>query len=277
MPLTRRIERPGCHIAYEVSGDGAPVVFIQGAGVHGAGWEPQIRELSTRYRCLFFDNRGIGQSQPNHERLTIAQMAEDTAALMDAEGWDSAHIVGHSMGGLIALHLALTRRARVRSLALLCTFADGRIPTRPTGRMIWIGLRSRLGTRNQRRNAFPEMVMPKSILEKSDRSKLAHDLGRLFGHDLADQSPVIMQQLSAMRNYDATPRLGELSGLPTLVVSASEDLIAPAWAGRKLAQGIPGAKFIEIPDAAHAVPIHSPDRINRLLMDHLGLTSDPRR
>lgn len=259
----------GCALSYEVAGEGLPVVFIQGAGVHGSGWEPQVAEIQAKYRCLWFDNRGIGLSQPNSEKLSIEQMAEDTAVVMDAKKWDSAHIVGHSMGGLIALNLALTHRVRVRSLALLCTFADGRIPTRPAGRMMWIGLRTRIGTRNQRRNAFPEMVMPKSILAKANRSDLAHDLGRLFGHDLADSSPVIMQQLAAMRAYDATARLGELKGIPTLVVSAAEDLIAPVWGGKKLAEGIPGSRFVVLEDAAHAVPIHNPGVVNRLLMEHL--------
>lgn len=254
---------------YEVCGEGEPVVFIQGAGVHGSGWAPQVAELSARYRCLSFDNRGIGANQPNNRKLTIPLMAEDAAAIMDTEGWESAHIVGHSMGGLIALHLALAHRKRVRSLSLLCTFADGRIPTRPTGRMIWLGIRTRIGSRSQRRNAFPEMVMPKSVLANADRSQLAHNLGRLFGHDLADQSPIIMRQLSAMRAYDATPRLAELAGIPTLVVSASEDLIAPACGGKTLADGIPGARFIELNDAAHAVPIHNPTQINNLLREHL--------
>lgn len=251
-------------------GGGPPVVLIQGAGVHGSGWDPQISALSPHYRCLTFDNRGIGASQPNSEKLSIAQMAEDTAALMNAAEWESAHVVGHSMGGLIALQLALTHRERVRSLALLCTFADGRIPMRPSAKMIWIGLRTRIGTRAQRRNAFADMVVPKSILASTDRAMLARELGQLFGHDLADQSPVVMSQLSAMRACDLTPRLNELAGIPALVVSAEEDLIAPAWGGRKLREGIPGSRYIEIPDAAHAVPVHNASRINALLLEHLS-------
>lgn len=265
----------GCSLHYEVMGEGPPVVLIQGAGVQGSAWKPQVADLQRQYRCLYFDNRGSGRSVPNTGRVSIGRMAEDTAALMDEQGWDSAHIAGHSMGGLIALDLALKHRARVRSLALLCTFADGRIPTRPTARMLWIGMRTRIGTRSQRRNAFPEMVMPKSILATADRSKLAHDLGQLFGHDLADPSPVIMQQLAAMKTYgDVTPRLKELAGIPTLVVSAEEDLIAPAWAGKSLAEGIPGARYVELTNAAHAVPIHNPALVNRLLLEHLQ-TGEP--
>lgn len=268
MNARRTLKVRGGTLAYAVSGDGPPVVLIQGVSVHGSGWEPQVTELQRRYRCLTFDNRGIGLSQPTSLPLSIGLMAEDTLALMDAEGWESAHIVGHSLGGLIGLHLALTARERVRSLSLLCTFADGAIPQRLSWRMLWLGLRSRIGTRAGRRNAFLEITMPRAFLAKANRVELARSVGTLFGHDLADQPPVVMKQLAAMRVYDATPRLGELSGLPTLVISGPDDIIAPAWAGKKLAAGIDGARFIEIPGAAHGLTIQCPAQVNALLIEH---------
>ena len=81
--------------------------------------------LKERFTCLTFDNRGIAESQPVGGPLTIELMAEDALTLMDHIGWDSAHIIGHSLGGLISLRLALTARARVRSLSLICAFARG--------------------------------------------------------------------------------------------------------------------------------------------------------
>ena len=82
---------------------------------------------------------GDGGSQPCSVPITVEQMAEDARALMDAHGWDSAHVVGHSLGGLVALHLALSDRTRVRSLSLLCTFACGRDATRLSWGMFWLG------------------------------------------------------------------------------------------------------------------------------------------
>ena len=120
------VEHRGCALSYAVRGEGPPVLLIQGVGVHGSAWRPQVEALSARYRCLSFDNRGLGRSQPRGAALSVEQMAEDAQALMDAQGWDSAHVVGHSLGGLIAQHLALSARARVRSLSLLCTFSRGR-------------------------------------------------------------------------------------------------------------------------------------------------------
>jgi pimeloyl-ACP methyl ester carboxylesterase len=95
-------------------------------------------------------------NQPLGAPLTVAQMAGDALALMDNEGWETAHVVGHSMGGLIAQHIALTKRHRVRSLALLCTFARGSDATKITAWMIWVGLQTRIGTRTQRRRASLE-------------------------------------------------------------------------------------------------------------------------
>jgi pimeloyl-ACP methyl ester carboxylesterase len=265
----RPVLHKGCHLAYQIQGTGPPVVLIHGAGVHGGAWAPQISALAPHYECLWFDNRGLGRSQPLGTRLTLEQMAEDTLALMDAQGWASAHLVGHSMGGLIALHAALSARERVRSLSLLCSFPHGRDATRLTPWMMWTGLRTRIGTRPQRRKAFLEIVMPPSALREANHVTLASELAPLFGHDLADQPPVVMKQLPAMVRYNATPRLHELAGLPTLVVSAEHDRIAPVAIGKAMAAAIPGARFVEIPDASHGASLQYPDRINALLLHHL--------
>jgi pimeloyl-ACP methyl ester carboxylesterase len=266
------IEHRGCRLAYDVRGDGPPVLLIQGVGVHGDGWLPQVDGLASRYRCLTFDNRGMNRSQPFGVALSVEQMAEDAVMLMDAQGWESAHVVGHSMGGLIAQHLALSARKRVRSLLLLCTFSRGSDATRPSPWLIWTGLRTRIGTRRQRRRAFLKLVLPPETLAKSDRDALAERLAPIFGHDLADQPPVAMKQLAALGRYDATSRLSELSGLPTRVVSASHDRIARPEFGRELAAGVPGARYIEIANASHGLPIEHPEHINNLLLEHFAQT-----
>lgn len=266
--MRKRLDHRGCRLAYDVQGQGPPVLLIQGVGVHGDGWRPQVEALSDRYTCLSFDNRGMGESQPAGAPVTVEQMAEDAVALLDAEGWGSAHVIGHSLGGLVALELALSVRQRVRSLALLCTFASGRDAAPPTPRMIWIGLRTRVGTRRMRRRAFLQLVMSPGTTE-ANPDELAERLVPLFGHDLADQPPIVNRQLAAMRAYNAASRLGELAGLPSLVVNAVHDPIAPPRAGRVLA-GIPGSRYVELADASHGVPIQYPDRINALLLDHLS-------
>ncbi len=259
----------GTQLSCYTVGAGEPVVMIHGMGVGADGWAPQVHALGERYECLCFDNRGFGESQPRGVSLSVEQMADDVTALMDARGWQSAHLVGHSLGGLIALQFALTYRARVRSLALLCTFASGKIPTRLNAQIAWIGIRTRVGTRRMRRNAFLELVMPHRLLAESDSTQLADRIGTLFNHDLAESPPIVMQQFSATRRTDVTPRLPELAGLPTLVLSASEDMIAPPGAGEAIASGIPGARYVEISDASHGVTIQRVDEVNSLLLEHL--------
>jgi pimeloyl-ACP methyl ester carboxylesterase len=262
-------EHRGCRLAFRVEGSGPPVVLIQGVGVAGSGWTPQVDGLRARFQCLTFDNRGMGASQPAGVAITVEQMAEDALWLMTHLGWDSAHVVGHSLGGPVALEMALSQPQRARSLSLLCTLARGRDATALTWRMLWFGLRSRIGTRRARRRAFLEMVMPASALREVDRDRLAAELAPLFGHDLADSPPVALKQLGALRAYDASDRLGRISGIPTLVMSAAHDPIAPPRHGRALADAIPGARFVEFHDASHGLPIQHAERVNALLSDHL--------
>jgi len=258
----------GCSLSYKVEGSGEPVVFIQGVGLHGDGWLPQTRSLRAHFRCLTFDNRGMGQSQPTGTAITVEQLAEDTLIVMDTAGISAAHLVGHSLGGAIALQVALTARDRVSSLSLLCTSARGAHATRMTLPMVWLGLRSRVGTRRMRAHAFLQIVMPHEYLATQDPDLLAERLKPLFGHDLADTPSIVMPQLGALKRFDATGRLPELAGIPTLVLSADGDLIFPPQFGKKLASGIPRARFVEIPRAAHGVTIQSADAVNSILLDH---------
>jgi pimeloyl-ACP methyl ester carboxylesterase len=262
------IEHGGCRLSYTVRGEGEPVLFIQGTGLHGDGWRPQVDGLADSYRCLTFDNRGMGLSLPESGPITVRQMAGDALAILDAMSWESAHVVGHSLGGLVAQELALRARGRVRSLALLCTFPRGRDATALTGKMIRLGLRTMIGTRRMRRLAFLEMVSPPDGRGADERHAFARSLEPLFGHDLADHPPVVRRQLAAMNACDLTSRLRELAGIPTLVMTAGQDLIAKTTPGKTLAAGIPGARYIELPDAGHGVTIEQAHRVNEILREH---------
>ena len=265
-----QLEVPSAQLSYRRAGSGPGVLFIQGVGVVGEGWRPQIDGLRDRYTTLSFDNRGLGASTIGSDLLTIEAMARDALAIMDAERIEQFHVAGHSMGGLIAQEVALLAPARVKSLALLCTFARGKQATRLTLDIVLVGLRTRVGTRAMRRNAFLELVMPPALLATSDRKQLAESLRPLFGRDLADQPPIVMKQLAAMAKYDASARLGELGHIPTLVMSAELDRIALPAFGRELAAAIPGARLVELPGAGHGVPIHAAGEVNTLLAEHFA-------
>lgn len=251
-----------------LQGEGTPVLFIQGTGLHGDGWLPQVEDLRTHHACLRFDNRGMGGSAPGTARVTMETMARDGLRMMDAVGWRAAHVVGHSLGGCIALEMALREPARVRSLSLLCTAADGRGLTRMNADMVWRGIRMNVGSRRSRRRAFLELVLSRSQRASADLDRVALDLAPLFGHDLAETPPVVFRQVGAMRTWTASDRLHALAGIPTLVVGAEEDRIARPALVRALAQGIPGATHVGLPGAAHGVPMTDAGVINPLLKRH---------
>ncbi|MBS2028860.1 MAG: alpha/beta hydrolase [Deltaproteobacteria bacterium] len=277
MPDARQtVPHRGCSLSYFTRGEGPPVLFIQGTGVAAEGWLPQIDALAKHFRCAAFDNRGFGPSQPLSEPLTLELMADDALAVMDALGWKSAHVVGHSLGGLIAQFVAHRAPERVRSLSLLCTFANGAIPTRLTWSMLKTGMRTRIGTRRMRRHAFLELTLAPHELATNDRDALAEQLGALFGHDLADSPPVVMKQLGAMSKADATPFLASLAKVPTFVLAAEHDRIAPLDAGRALARAIPGARLFELAGAAHGGVITRADEVNALLREHIENAEAPR-
>jgi pimeloyl-ACP methyl ester carboxylesterase len=263
------LKRPDVDLYYEVTGQGPPMLLIQGVGVVGEGWRPQVDALKHRFQTLIFDNRGIGKSITCSGPISMEAMAEDARALMDVAGWESAHVVGHSMGGVIAQQLALDCPRRIRSLSLLCTFARGKDAARLTPWVLWMTLRTRIGTRRMRRRAFLEMICPPAALQTSDTDALAGRFARLIGRDLADQPPILMKQLMAMGRHDTCSRLGELRDIPTLVVSAEHDRIALPPYGQMLASAIPGARFELLRDVSHGVPIHSPDHINERLLRFL--------
>jgi pimeloyl-ACP methyl ester carboxylesterase len=260
----------GARVSYSRTGTGDAVLLIQGVGAIGNAWRPQVEALSQRFSVITFDNRGIGASPiTDGGMLTIEGMAEDALAVLNVEGINRCHVVGHSMGGLIAAQLALMWPRRVKSLALLCTFPDGKSGSRLTPDTFLTGVRTRIGTRRMRRKAFLSLVLSKAGMEDSNRPALEATMTELFARDLADQPPIIMRQLKAMARYDAMWRLWCLRSIRTLVMSGAQDRIAKPEYGRALAAAIPGARYVEIPDAAHAVPIESPEVVNRLLTEHL--------
>lgn len=264
------VETPDARIFYTRAGHGSPVILVQGVGVIGEGWRPQIDALAVRHTVIAVDNRGIGRSTTPRPELTIESMANDVFAVIGAEGIERFHLVGHSMGGIIAQQVALSAPSRVLSLSLLCTFLRGSQGASVTLPLLVTALRARIGTRRMRRRAFLEIVMPRPFLATVDRDALCDRLKELFGHDLADQPSIVMRQLGAMKRFDASSRLEALAGIPTLVLSAEEDRIARPAFGRALAAAIPGARYVEWSGGGHAVTIQCAAGINAILREHLG-------
>ena len=262
------LDANGVRLSYSVTGAGPAVLLLQGAGVVSEGWRPQIEALREQFTVIAPDNRGFGGSSRGTGPLTIETMAADALAIVDALRVDAFHLAGHSMGGLIAQQIALQQRTRVLSLALMCTFAHGGQAASMSLPMILTAIRMRLGTRAMRRRAFMQLVMPEAYLAGVDQAALAARLRPLFGYDLASQPAFVMQQVRAMSRYDARRRLSELSRIPAIVVSATQDRIAKPEYGRELDELIGTSRYVEIRNAGHGVTIQCADRINELLLAH---------
>lgn len=271
-----RVDRGSAWLSASRDGDsGPPVLFIQGVGVAGQGWRPQIEALRPSCRCLSFDHRGTGQSPRGREPITFEMLVGDALAVLDHAGWGAAHVVGHSMGGLVALGLALDHPARVASLSLLQTFGTGAVPTRFDPAILWAGTRSVLGTRRSRRHAFLEMVAAPGERLGSNLDALAATVSDAFGADIADRPAVALEQLSAIKKVDLLPRLASLAPIPAWVLSAEHDILAPPSAGRAIVEALPGARYELLTGCAHGAPITRAGDVNRLLLSFLaGLESE---
>ena len=267
MPL---VSLPGAQIHYETAGDQGPrLLLIQGVGCIGAAWRPQIDGLAQHHRLAWFDNRGIGASAKLTAPLSIEQMAGDALGLLDHLGWESAHLVGHSMGGVIAQQVALMAPQRVRSLVLASTLSRGRDVMRLQGRSLWLMLRGQLGTAAMRRQAFCDLIFPRSWQEQVGRQRFIAGLPALYGRDLAQLPPISRQQLAALRVHDISGRLGELTQ-PTLVLKGGADLVIDPRQSDELAARIPGARLRLFAAAGHGLPIQYADEFNACVREHVA-------
>jgi pimeloyl-ACP methyl ester carboxylesterase len=194
-------------------------------------------------------------------------MADDTAALLDALNIEKAHIVGVSMGGRIALALALRHPEKLKSLVLCSTTA--RVPSR--SRYV-LELMADVLAKGNISHDFHDMMMLGWTF--SDRMFSNHDMmNRLrAGASAGRVRPLpanMVRQLQAGQNFDVSLRLGEIK-MPTMVIHGNEDILFPISYGKELAAGIPGAKFVELQGAAHSAYLEAADRFVPAVMSFLA-------
>lgn len=259
-------EHADATLHYTLDGQGPPVILLTGFAVGGGVWENQVAALRERYRLICLDNRGAGKTRSPSKAWTMRDLAGDVLALMDHLGLGSAHLVGCSMGGMIAQEVALMARARLHSLTLIATHAGRIVDRLPRYATVAGFLRSNIGDREARRRAVERLLFPGHYLANGPRDRIDHALERDFL--VQPPWPDRLGQLAAILSHDTSRRLRRLAGLPTLVVVAGQDALLPPSGCAALATLIPGARKVILADAGHGVIGQCPGEVNAALVDH---------
>lgn len=260
--------RDGVRIHYQAAGrPGAPpVLMIQGLGADLHGWDMQRLALAPLYRIIAPDNRGVGRSDRPDVPFSLEDMADDAMQVLDAEGVDTAHVVGASMGGAIAQIIAVKYPHRTRSLTLACTSG-----TNPEWRRELLGKWSHLATTKGMsalgREAARWVIGPRSL------RRLWPAFGWLGPFALGRPGTDFQAQVNAI--LSSTEQLEHLNEavasirVPTLVMVGNQDILTPRGDSEMLAEKIPTAELVVISGAAHGFMVEHASTFNKELIGFL--------
>ena len=258
----------GLSIYYEIAGEGEPLLLIRGLGSTCEGFREQIQGLQPHFRVVAFDNRCVGRTDQPQEPFTIADMADDTAALLDAIGIESAHVFGVSLGGMVAQELALRHPHQVRRLVLGCTHAGPRTAVKSPDWAIRVFNESRDMPRPQAlRHSIPILFAPGTV---EQRPELIEAALRVMEQNNQPKSSYLLQ-LGAVMQHDTFDRLNQITH-QTMVITGTEDALIDPANSKLLAEHIPGSELVEVEGAGHVFFTERPDEVNQILIDFFKST-----
>ena len=269
MTRSGTVHANGQTLYFEVHGDGPPLVLVMGIGYDATLWTlAQIPALCETFQVVVFDNRDVGRSSRATEPYAIADMADDVAGLLDALDMARAHMLGLSMGGMIAQEFALRHADRLDRLVLSgCGVAPARVTFDPIRTWNWVKATDKTGevfACQQFTWLFSNSFLRNKEAVQQTIALLASNPNPV-GPDAYDR------QAQAYLRYDALDRLAEIRS-PTLVIVGEQDLLTPPWVCREVADRIPGSRLeiIKGDGSSHVVPIERPDEFNRLVTTFLS-------
>jgi 3-oxoadipate enol-lactonase len=257
-----KVQVGNLELNYERAGEGEPLLLIQGMTANLLAWgRPFSALLEERFDCIAFDNRGMGLSTPVSEGFSIAEMAADTVGLLDALEVESAHVLGISMGGMIAQELALAHPERLRTLTLGCTYCggEGSAFMDPADVQVLVEAIGS-GDRDRALRAMYELNLSPGFRAEESRYPSFHEMAAALPAPLE----VIGLQLQAIFAHDTSARLPELT-VPTLVVHGTADRVLPVVNGRRIASLIPGSRLEILDEVGHMFWWEQPDRAAALV------------
>lgn len=271
MPFVRASD--GIRLHYRESGrrSGPPVLMIQGLGADKHLWDLQRIALAPWYRTVALDNRGAGRSDKPYGAYSLVQMADDAIAVLDATGVGDAHVVGASMGGVIAQLLALRHPERVRSLTLACTACEHH-PWRRELLAEWAEIAQTRGMGAMTAEAARWVIGPRSF------RRLAPAIGWMGPLALSRPPHGFAGQVAGILSIDdqLASQLHRID-VPTLVIVGNQDILTPRGDSEHLAELIPRAELAVISGAAHGFMIEHATTFNTVLLGFLGRAERARR
>jgi len=255
----------GTDLYYERRGAGEPLLLIQGLGGNSLHWgDGFLGGLEDGFELVLYDHRGAGRSGPLTGEHTIGDLAGDAVGLLDALEIESAHVVGISMGGMVAQELALRAPERVRTLTLGCTFPGGPDATMTDMAVVGMLAEAVLSGDEERTLRVGFEVM---IAAEYGQQEGAYELYAELAAQYRAPLPVLMAQLSAIMGHDTSERLGEIEA-PTLVIHGTEDRLMDASNGELIARLISGARLELLQGSGHMFFWEQPERSAQLVREH---------
>ena len=261
----------GVDLYYECHGQGEPLIFVPSTAFSGEVWKPAQMPLAESLNIIFHDPRGCGRSVGAQTIYTIEQMALDIVALMDHLQIPSAHLIGHSMGGRIALSLAQNFPGRVKSLIMA---ASGSGPAARTGSDCITGLPHRLVVemveKGFEKYVYHEICESDAFFTKDYRDRHPDKLREFFKLAWATHAklPEFIHICIARHNFEGTHRLGDVRA-PTLVLIGEADTVGSNHIAQSqvLKERIPGAELKVLKGQSHGFFWQATDETNRVILD----------
>ncbi|RUR12624.1 alpha/beta fold hydrolase [Legionella sp. km772] len=254
----------GANFYYELHGKGKPLVLISGYTCDHSVWNLMLDQLAKKFQVLIFDNRAVGQTTDDKRPFSLEMMAEDTIQLIQKLGLEKPHILGQSMGGVIAQLLARTYSAQLDKLIILNSVAKFNARSNFICKAFLTARKNGVDIASLIDLSLPCFFGTGFLENKEQCAEFKKNLlAYPFAQTVFDQE----RQLMNLAAFDSSPWLQELN-IPTLVISAIEDIITLPEESKRLAEGINNAQFASI-DGGHSSPIEASAQVNQHLMEFL--------
>jgi len=254
----------GHNTYYDICGNGPPLVLIAGLASDSQSWQTVIPLLSAHFTLILPDNRGAGRSTQTGISISIADMAEDCAALLKHLGLPAAHLVGHSMGGMVAMEWAARHPEQVCTLTLAATAPSissrNRMLLNNLAEMLETGLKTELWLAQLFQWLFTD-----KFFENKTLVKIA--LQYAIDYPYPQSAEAFRNQIEAISAYDGRPVMKEINAR-TLLLHGRDDIMFNIQQV-KIMLDIPDSRLIVIPDAAHSIHLEQPSVFSGQLLEFI--------